>query len=63
MQIFYLVRNTAITIGWLMTPRHIWFGKYELRQIKNLMADLGRSYIFTVLLYSQVNLNFVHFNL
>jgi hypothetical protein len=44
--IFCLVRNTAIAIGWFMTSGHTWFDKYELRQIKNLMADLGYPHIF-----------------
>jgi hypothetical protein len=35
---FCLVWNTATTIGWLTTLEHTWFGKYELRQIKNLMV-------------------------
>jgi hypothetical protein len=48
MQTFCLVRNTIIAIGWLMTSGHTWFGKHELRQIKNLIVDLGHSHIFTV---------------
>jgi hypothetical protein len=38
---FSLVRNTVTAICWLTTLGHIWFDKYELRQIKNLMTDLG----------------------
>jgi hypothetical protein len=37
-QIFRLVRNTTTVIGWLTTPRQIWFNKHELRKIKNLMS-------------------------
>jgi hypothetical protein len=50
MQMFRLVKNTAIVIGWLTTPGHSWFGKNELRQIKYLMGDLGHPHIFTVIL-------------
>jgi hypothetical protein len=49
---FYLVRNTATAIGWLMTPEHSAFGKHKLHQIKHLMGDLGHSHIFTVMLAS-----------
>jgi hypothetical protein len=45
MQIFRLVMNTTIAIGWLMTSGHMWFDKHELRQIKNFMADLGHPHI------------------
>jgi hypothetical protein len=52
MQMFRLVKNTAATIGWLMTLRHSWFGKHELRQIKYLMGDLGHPNIFIAILAS-----------
>jgi hypothetical protein len=52
MQIFRLVRNAVTAIGWLTTPRHTWFNKHELRQIKNLMVNLEHPYIFTTMLAS-----------
>jgi hypothetical protein len=52
MQMFRLVKNTVTVIGCLTTPGHSWFGKYELRQIKHLMSDLGHPRIFTVILAS-----------
>jgi hypothetical protein len=52
MQMFRLVKNTATAIGWLTTHVHSWFGKYELRQIKHLMGDLGHQHIFTTMLVS-----------
>jgi hypothetical protein len=50
MQIFRLVRNIAIVIGWLTMLGHTWFNKHELRQIKHLIGNLGHSHIFTVML-------------
>jgi hypothetical protein len=41
-----VIRNTTTAISWLTTPEHTWFGKHGLRQIKNLMADLGHPHIF-----------------
>jgi hypothetical protein len=52
MQMFRLVKNTVTVIGWLTTCEHSLFGKYELRQIKHLMGDLGHPHIFTVMLAS-----------
>jgi hypothetical protein len=52
MNIFRLVKNTGTAIGWLTMPGHSTFGKYELRQIKNLMGDLDHPHIFTVILVS-----------
>jgi hypothetical protein len=49
---FHLVRNTATIIGWFMTSEHTWFGKYKLRQIENLMDNLGHPHIFTAVLSS-----------
>jgi hypothetical protein len=50
MQMFRLVNNTTIAIGWLTTPGHSWFGKHELCKIKHLMGDLGHPHIFTAIL-------------
>jgi hypothetical protein len=47
-----LVKNTTAIISWLTMPRHSWFGKHELRQIKYLMGDLGHPHIFTAMLAS-----------
>jgi hypothetical protein len=52
MQIFCLMKNIAIVIGWLNTPGHSWFGKHELRQINHLIGDLGHRHIFIVMLAS-----------
>jgi hypothetical protein len=49
---FCLVKNTATVIGWLTTPGHSGFDKYELHQIKHLMGDLYHPYIFTTILAS-----------
>jgi hypothetical protein len=62
MQMFRLVKNIVTAIGWLMTPGHSWFDKYELRQIKYLMGDLGHPHIFTAILAS-IGHFFFHFNL
>jgi hypothetical protein len=56
---FHLVINTITAIGWFKMPGHTWFDKYELRQIKNLMADLR--YIFTMMLTFACHLNFYPF--
>jgi hypothetical protein len=52
MQIFRLMKNTVITIGWLNTSEHSWFDKHEFRQIKHLIGDLGHPHIFTAMLAS-----------
>jgi hypothetical protein len=52
MHMFHLVKNTTTDIGWLTTPRHSWFDKHELRQIKCLMGVLVHPHIFTVMLDS-----------
>jgi hypothetical protein len=49
---FYFVKTTTITIGWLTTSGHSWFDKHELRQIKYLMGDLGHPHIFIAMLTS-----------
>jgi hypothetical protein len=46
---FRLVRNTSTAIGWLTLPKHSWFDKHELRQIKHLMGNLWYTHIFTAM--------------
>jgi hypothetical protein len=53
---FYLVRYTTSTIGWVKAPLELgqsWFDKYEPRIYQNLMADFDHEHIFTVMLMSQ----------
>jgi hypothetical protein len=61
MQMFRFVKNIATAIDWLTKPKHVAFGKHELRQIKYLMGDLGHLHIFTSMLASAVF--FFNFNL
>jgi hypothetical protein len=52
MQMFRLVKNTVIAVGWLNTLGHSWIDKHKLRQIKHLMSDFGYPHIFTAMLAS-----------